>query len=129
MPPVRLKPDPTSLMPDLRSGRCGFEIRLAVASLRGRPGGRARAAPEDPGREHQRFGQHVRVLERQVVEDGIALTPELLDDVHLVGMEVPAAPDPCRVDEADGIEHERIALPASYRVAEVLVRESCVRTV
>src|SRR5262249_23503701 len=53
----------------------------------------------------------------------IAFTPELLNDMHLVGMEVSAAPDPRGVDEANGIEHEGIALPAPYSIAEVLVVE------
>src|SRR6185295_1249416 len=86
-------------------------------------------APEYSRREHQRLRQDIRVFERQVVEDGVALTPELLDDMHLVGMKVTATPDPCRVDEADGVEHERIALPVSHRVAEVLVRVPGVRAV
>src|SRR5688572_2105162 len=92
------------LMADLCCRPFRLEIRLAVAPLGRRPPDPSRAAPEDPCREHQRFHQHLRIFERQVVEDGIALTSELLHDMHLVGVEVPAAPDPCRVDEADGIE-------------------------
>src|SRR5262245_2634683 len=38
-------------------------------------------------------------------------------------MEVAAAPDPRRVDEADRIEHERVAFPASDRVAHVVLLE------
>src|SRR5262245_27455347 len=38
-------------------------------------------------------------------------------------MEVPAAPDPRRVDEPDGVEHERVALPASHRVPHVVLFE------
>src|SRR6185503_4975846 len=46
--------------------------------------------------------------------------------MHVAGVKVPAAPDPCRVDEADGVEHERVALPVPHCVAEVLGRVSCV---
>src|SRR4051812_10667556 len=105
-------------MPDLSGGGFGFEGRLAIASFTNQARVRARAAAEYARRKDQRFRQHVRVLERQVVEDGIALAPELLDDVHLVGMKVAAAPNPGRVHEADGVEHERLALPVPHGIAE-----------
>src|SRR5688572_12243648 len=114
----------SSLMTNLCRCTPGLEFGLAVAAFTDRPPGiRRRVAPEDSCRHHQRLHQHFRILERQVVEDGVAFTPELLHDVHLLGVEVPAAPDPGRVDEADGVEHERIAVPLSHRVAEVLRRE------
>ena len=84
------------LVSNLRGCRSPLEIRLAIPSFRDQTRIRARVAPQDACREHQRFRQHLRVLERQVVEHGVALTPELFDDVHLIGVEVPAAtaPDP-----------------------------------
>src|SRR6186713_3760334 len=95
----RPRPCLPALVPNLGGGRFGFEARLAVATFRDEIRVGARAAPEDPRRKDQRFGQNLRILERQVVEDGVSLTPELLDDVHVRGVEVAATPDPCRVDE------------------------------
>src|SRR5215216_1481761 len=109
-------------MPNLCGSRFGLEGRLAVATFSDETPARAGLPPYDSCREYQRLRQHLGVLERHVVIDGVALTRELLDEVHLVGMEVPAASDPCGVDEADGIEHERIAVPVPHRVAVVLVR-------
>ena len=63
-------------MPDLRSGRFGLERGLAVALFPDQTCVRARVAPHDSCREHQGLCQHLRVLDRHIVKDGIAFAPE-----------------------------------------------------
>src|SRR5262249_41769583 len=40
-------------------------------------------------------------------------------DMHPIGVEEAAASEPCRVDERDGVEHERVAVPASHSIAQI----------
>src|SRR5439155_26829732 len=90
------------LVPNLRGGRLGLETRLAVASLPQKARVRIHVAPYRSRWEHVRLHQHLRVFDRDVVQERIALTGESLDDVHFIGMEQAAAPQPCRIDERDG---------------------------
>src|SRR5881628_139743 len=39
--------------------------------------------------------------------------------MHLIGVEETAAPQPCRIDESDGVEHERVAVPASHGIPQI----------
>ena len=94
-------------MPNLVGSGFRLERRLAIAPFAYQACVRGRVLPHDPRWIHQRLHEHVRVLDGHVVQNDVALTLELLDDPHLVGMEVSAAPDPGGVDEADGIEHQR----------------------
>ena len=75
------------------------------------------------------FDEHFRVLDRDLVEHLVPGSRELLDDVHLVGVEQAAAAEPGLVGEPDGVEHERVAFPAADRVPGVRVLERALRVV
>ena len=63
--------------------------------------------------------EHLGVFHRNIVQECIALTRESLDDVHLIGVEETAAPDPRRIDETEGVEHQRVAFPVPDGVPEI----------
>src|SRR5439155_17278453 len=117
---VRLKADTTysqhhrdlHLVSNLCGDRFGL-VDLAVAPLTDQARIRIRVAPYRSCREHPRLHQDLRIFDRHVVQERLALTRELLHDMHLVGVEEAAAPDPGGVDERNGVEHESVALPAS----------------
>ena len=68
----------------------------------------------DPG-----FDKRLGVVDGHFVQDFIALARELLDDAHVAGMEETATSQPCRIDERNGVDHQRVALPLSHGVAKI----------
>ena len=62
-------------------------------------------------------------------QDFVALARELLDDAHVAGMEETAASQPCRIDEGNRVEHQRVALPVSNRVSKIRRLSRLVRIV
>src|SRR5262245_51568072 len=107
-----------SLMPNLRGGRTVL-VNFAVAALPHKASVGIHVAPQRARRQYVRLHQDLRVFNGDVVQDGIALAREFLDDVHPIGVEEPAAPQPSRIDERDGVEHQRVALPASDGAPQV----------
>src|SRR5437667_415792 len=106
------------LVPNLRDGRTVL-VNLAVASLSQQARVGIRVAAYRSRRQHPRLHEHLRVFDRDVVQDCIALTRESLYDMHLIGVEETAPPQPCRIDESDGVEHERVALPPSHGISQI----------
>src|SRR6185436_3865895 len=64
-----------------------------------------------------RLGEDVRIIHGVLVEQGVALAPELLDDAHFGGVEPPRrgryVRQPRVVVEPDGLDDQRVALPVS----------------
>src|SRR5262249_51209879 len=77
--------------------------------------------PQSPGGHDPRLDQHLRILDRDFVEDLVPGAGELLDDAHLVGVEEAAASQPGFIGEPDGVQDERVAIPATDRVSHVSV--------
>src|SRR5262249_57042794 len=44
---------------------------------------------------------------------------ESFHHMHLIGGEEATAPQPCRMEERDGVEHKRLALPTSYGISQI----------
>src|SRR5207237_8593091 len=59
----------------------------------------------------------------------IALTREFLHHVHLIGMEEAAAREPCRINERDGVEHQRVGFPAPNGISVILGLDRLLRIV
>src|SRR5207244_10379608 len=76
-------------------------------------------SPQHSCRQHPRLHQYLRVFNRDVVQDYIALTRESLHDMHLIGVEETTASQPCRIDERDGVEQKRLALPTAHGVPQI----------
>src|SRR5881394_292126 len=115
-----------SLVPNLGADFCVFGIR-AAASLRDHR--RAGGEPQRPGIHDPRLREHDRVLDGHLVEHLVTLAGELLDDVHLIGVEQAASAEPGLVGEADGVEHQRVAFPPADRVPHVRVLKRTLRIV
>src|SRR6185503_6089424 len=71
---------------------------------------------QDAGRHHPGLNEHLRVFDRHVISDFISDTCEFLDDMHAGGVEEAPSSKPCRIDEINGVDDERIPFPASYAV-------------
>src|SRR5689334_8739924 len=63
---------------------------------------RARAQPQNSVRHHPRLNQDIRVLNGHLVKNLIALPRQLLDHMHVGGMEQAAASEPGCIDEVGG---------------------------
>jgi hypothetical protein len=50
------------------------------------------------------------------VQDLIARAREPLHDAHVAGMEETATTQPCRIDERDGLDHQRVAFPLAHGI-------------
>src|SRR5688572_20514777 len=66
----------------------------------------------DPG-----FEKRLGVVDGHFVQDFIALARELLHDAHVAGVEEAATSQPCRINERNRIDHQRVALPLADGVA------------
>src|SRR5688500_4828950 len=75
---------------------------------------RQRPRRRDPG-----FDKRLGVVDGHFVQDFIARARELLHDAHVAGVEETAAPQPCRIDERNGVDHQRVALPLAHGVAQI----------
>src|ERR1700733_1927087 len=111
-------PNPTSSVADLRRDVLGF-VHLAVTALGEKSRIGILVTLHHARRQHPRLHQYSRVLNRDVVQQYITLTPEFLDDMHQLGVEQAAAPQPRRIDERNGVDYQRIAFPTSHRIPHI----------
>src|SRR5688572_1797302 len=67
-----------------------------------------------------RLGEDLGVFHRDVVDDGVVgIAAVALRHAQLLAVDGPHARQPRLVVEADHVHHQRVALPARYRVAEI----------
>src|SRR5262245_54641706 len=78
----------------------------------------------DPG-----FEKRLGVVDGHFVQEVIARTRELLDDPHVAGVEQATTSKPCRIDERNRVDHQRVALPLSYAIPKIRCRSRRVRVV
>ena len=95
-------------------------VDLAKRAFRHKSGVGSSVEPQRSRRHHPRFHEHIGVFDGDFVKDFIALTREFLHDVHVGGMEEASSPQPRRIDKRGGVEHQRVALPASDGIPHVL---------
>src|SRR5215216_4222204 len=77
------------------------------------------SGPQDSRRHHPGLHEHIGVFDGYVVKEFIALTREFLHDVHVFGMEEASSAQPRRIDKRDGVENQRVALPAPHGISVV----------
>ena len=94
-------------------------VDFAIRTLRHKSGVGSSVEPQRSRRHHPRFHEHIGVFDGDFVKDFIALTREFLHDVHVGGMEEAASSEPRRIDKRDGVEHQRVALPAPHGISHV----------
>src|SRR5215469_7437269 len=84
----------------------GYVLRLVHFAIRALmlDCGRARAKPQNSIRHHPWLDEHVGILDGHLINDFIALARQLLNHVHVGGMEEASASEPCRIDEVGGID-------------------------
>src|ERR1700750_208023 len=90
-----------------------FFVDLAVAALPDQARVGIRHEPHDARRHHPRLREYIRIFDGDLVENLIALSRELLDEVHLVGVEEAASREPGAVDERVRVDDEGVAFPAA----------------
>ncbi len=61
--------------------------------------------------------EHVGIVHGCLIVQGVALTPQSLDDPHVVRVEPAGPPQPADVVEPDDVDDQRIAFPTAHRVA------------
>ena len=67
-----------------------------------------------------RLEQHLRVLDRHLVEHLIALRGEALEDLHVLGVKEAAARKPGLRRKPDRLDHERVAFPVAHGMTREL---------
>src|SRR5262245_21346798 len=65
------------------------------------------------------FDKRLGVVDGHFVQDVISRTRELLDDRHAAGVEETATSKPCRIDERNRVDHQRVDLPLSDAVPKI----------
>src|SRR5207253_7483134 len=104
-------------------------VHLAVTSLWQKSRIGIRVEPQRSRRHHPRLDERFGIFDGDFVANLIALMRQALHYVHLIGMEETAARQPGAVDERNGVEHQRVTLPAPYGVSHIRTLDGLLRIV